>query len=185
MDKNLKVIQTLAKIGQVLCKIAWICSIIGVVGCAVGILSLIVGVDEIVKFGGVTIHGIIANESGASIGTMYSTMTVAMILCIGELILARFAEKYFINELSDGTPFTLKGAAEMQRLGILTICIPIGAVTLAEIAQQIINYAFENVKDFSTDDYTSVGLGVAFIIMSIVFRYGATLENEKGNEEKL
>lgn len=90
MDKNLKVIQTLAKIGRVLCKIAWICGIIGAAGCAVGILSLIVGVDEVFKIGDVTVHGIIANESGSSVGTMYASMTVGMILCIGGLVLARF-----------------------------------------------------------------------------------------------
>ncbi len=180
MEKNLKVIQTLSKIGRVLCRIAWICSIVGVAGCSVGILSLMVGVDEILKFGGVTIHGIIANESGSSTGSMYASMTVGMILCIGELVLARFAERYFKNELSDGTPFTLTGAAEMQRLGILTICIPLGAVIAAEIAYQIMNYAFQDVADIHIDDYASVGLGIAFIIMSVVFRYGAALEKEKG-----
>ena len=180
MEKNLKAIQTLAKIAQVLCRITWICSIVGAAGCAVGILSLLVGTDNVLKLGGVTIHGIIANESGASTGSMYASMTVGMILCIGELVLALFAERYFKNELSDGTPFTLKGAAEMLRLGILTICIPLGSVTVAEIAYQIMSHAFQDVADVHMDDYTSVGLGIAFIIMSVVFRYGATLENEKG-----
>ena len=180
MEKNLKTIQTLAKIARVLCRIAWICSIVGAAGCTVGILSLIVGTDNVLKFGDVTIHGIIANESGTGIGTMNASMTVGMILCIGELVLARFAERYFKNELSEGTPFTLTGAAEMQRLGILTICIPLGAVTAAEIAYQIMNHAFQNVADIHIDDYASVGLGIAFIIMSVVFRYGAVLENEQG-----
>lgn len=183
MDKNLKVIQTLAKIGRVLCKIAWICSIVGAAGCAVGILSLAVGQDKILKIGGVTIHGIISNESGSSTGTMYASMTVGMIFCIGEIVLARFAERYFKNELSDGTPFTLTGAAEMKRLGILTICISLGSVILAEIAYQIFDYAFNGVADMHIGDYSSVGLGIAFIIMSVVFSYGASLEKEKGKRE--
>ncbi len=184
MEKSLKNIQTLAKIGRVLCRIAWICSIVGAAGCAAGILGLIIGLDEILKFGGVTIHGIIANESGLSIGSMYASMAVGMILCIGELVIVRFAERYFKNELSDGTPFTLKGAAEMQRLGILTICISLGVVTAAEITYQIINHTFPDVSIIHIGDYASVGFGIAFIIMSVVFRYGAALEEEKSNLRK-
>ena len=35
-------------------------------------------------------------------------------------------ELYFKNELADGNPFTLRGAKELMRLGILTIAIPLG-----------------------------------------------------------
>lgn len=57
-----------------------------------GILSLIVGVNKALKFGGMTIHGIIANESGLSDGSMYAAMTVGMILSIGELVLANLMQ---------------------------------------------------------------------------------------------
>ncbi len=179
MEKSLKTIQTLAKIGRALCRIAWICSIIGIAGCALGIFSLIVGTDEALKLGGVTIHGIIANESGLSEGSMYAAMIAGMILCIGELVLALFAEHYFNNERADGTPFTLSGAAEMQRLGILTICISLGAAALAEIAHLIFAHAFRDVAEMHFGDYTSVGLGIAFIVVSVLLRYGAALEKRK------
>ncbi len=45
-------------------------------------MSLIVGTDNVLKFGDVTIHGIIANESGTGIGTMYASMTVGLIPCL-------------------------------------------------------------------------------------------------------
>lgn len=183
MEKSLKTIQTLSRIGRVLCRIAWICSIIGAAGCVLGIFSLIVGADEVLKLGGVTIHGIIANESGLSDGSMYAAMTVGMILSIGELVLALFAEHYFKKELSDGTPFTLTGAAQMQRLGILTICISLGSVIVAEIAYQIFKYAYQDVAVLHIDDYASVGLGIAFIVMSVVFRCGASLEKKKESEK--
>lgn len=182
MEKSLQVLQVLAKIGRILSKIVWICSLVGAIGCLVGIITVAVGTDEVLKVGGVTIHGIVANESGMNIGSLYASMTVGLILCIGEWILAKYADRYFTHELAAGTPFTFEGAEEMKKLGIRTIVIPIIAMIAANIAYQIINHTFMNVQDAKIDDYASVGLGIAFIILSIVFRYVAHLEQSKTNE---
>lgn len=173
MKNSLKTIQVLAQIGRVFSKIVWICCIVGVTGCLVGIASLAAGVDEILKIGGVTIYGLIEKEAGISIGTMYASMTVGMILCLGELALALFAERYFKNELKAGTPFTFDGADEMKRLGILAICISVGTTVVAEIAYQIIDAVLQNAERMHIDDFASIGLGITFLIMSVVFRYGA------------
>ncbi|MCQ4023265.1 MULTISPECIES: hypothetical protein [unclassified Ruminococcus] len=175
MKNSLKTIQVLAQIGRVLSKIAWICCIVGAAGCLIGIASLAVGVDEVFKIGGVTIYGLIKNETGMSVGSMYASMAVGMILCLGEIALALFAERYFKNELKAGTPFTLAGANEMTRLGILAICIPVGTTIVAEIAYQVINAVFLNVERMNIDNFVSVGLGIAFLVMSVVLRYGAQL----------
>lgn len=188
MKNSLKTIQVLARIGRVLSKIVWICCIVGAAGCLIGIASLAAGIDGAFKIGDVTIYGLIEHEAGMSIGSIYASMTVGMIVCLGEFILALFAERYFKNELTAGTPFTFAGADEMKRLGILTICISVGTTVAAEIAHQVINAVFQNAERMLMDDFTSIGLGITFIIMSVIFRYGtqrnADHENTYGNTEK-
>ena len=60
-----------------------------------------------------------------------------LILCAGEAVLAKFAEAYFVHELKAGTPFTLAGAKELLRLGVLAIALPAGSHLAANIAQEI------------------------------------------------
>lgn len=170
--KSLKTIQTLSKIGKVLSKIIFILSIVSFCLCLVGIISVAIG-GEVLKLNGVTIKGIIPDDIEINEGTMYAAMAVAMIVCAGEAVLSKFAEVYFKNELSAGTPFTLSGAKELMRLGILSICIPIGADIISAIAYEVINTAYGNINDFEISDYSSISLGIAFIIISLLCRYGA------------
>ncbi|MCQ2442103.1 MAG: hypothetical protein MJ077_03090 [Oscillospiraceae bacterium] len=179
MEKSLKTLQILAKIGKVFSKIVWICCLVGTVGCIIGIAALAAGVSNTLKIGDVTIHGIIEQEADMSLGTMYTSMVMGMLLCIGEGVLAKFADRYFTHELADGTPFTFRSASEMKRLGILTICIPLGTMMIADIVYNIMNVQMQNVADMHLDDYESIGLGVAFLIMSVVFRYVAELEADR------
>ena len=70
--KSLKTIQTLSKMGKTLSKIAFVFAIIGFCGCIAGLISLNFDSGSLIKIGGVTLHGIIANDSGyniESIGT--------------------------------------------------------------------------------------------------------------------
>ena len=176
MDKDLKTIQKLAKAGKVLSRIYWIFCIIGVVGCLVGIASLIMGVDQLLKIGGVTIYGIINNESGMTLGSLYAAMGVGIISCIGGMIPAIFAERYFKNELKAGTPFTYEGAKEMKRLGVLTIVVQLVSIVLAELVVVVIGNKLGIVGDISLDNSLSIGFGIGLLIMSVIFRYGAGLK---------
>lgn len=170
--KTLKTIQTLSKIGKILSKIVFIFCIIGFCGCFIGILSMAFGAETL-KFGGVTLESILNTEAEVTIGTVYAAMAAGMILCAGEAVLAKFAEHYFKRELADGTPFTFAGAKEMQRLGILTICLPIGTQIVAEIVHAVMEQAMQGVAPLRLDSAGSVALGVMFIIMSLICRYGA------------
>ena len=174
--KSLQTIQTLSKIGKVLSKINYVFCLIGAIGCAVGLASLPFADQGIFKIGGVSIHGLIVNQAGIDLTSLYPAMTGAMILCIGQMVLAQYAEKYFAHELAAGTPFTQDGANEMLRLGILTICIPLGCLILAEIVSGIIA-GFLNCDDLLKIEHGgSVALGGMFIAMSVLCRYGAELE---------
>ena len=179
--KSLQTIQTLSKLGKVLSKINYIFCMIGAIGCAVGLASLPFADQGIFKIGGVSIHGLIVNNAGIDLTSLYPAMTGAMILCIGQTVLAKYAEIYFRNELTAGTPFTVDGAKELLRLGILTICIPLGCLIVAEIVSGIMA-GFLNCDDLlKIENADSVILGVMFIIMSVLCRYGAELEMGKNS----
>lgn len=173
----LKTIQVLAKIGQILSKIIYICCIIGVVGCVVGMVSIPFADTGALKIGGMTIHGLIVNRAGIQLNGLYPLLAGAMIVCIGQAVTAKFAERCFSHELDAGTPFTTDGAKELLRLGILTICVPLGTQILAQIVSAILAELLACGETFKISG-NSVALGVMFIIMSLLCNYGAEQTKE-------
>lgn len=184
--KSLKAIHTLSKIGRVLSKIAFIFSVIGFCGCIAGVLGMCFGADGIIKIGGVTLHGLIAEEYGYNIKSITALLFGWLVVCAGEAVLSKFAEAYFKNELKAGTPFTLAGAKELLRLGILTAAIPVGCTVAGSIVRGIIIGFLQVEKadalDICLDNTASVMLGVMFIVGALLCRYGAQL-GEKGVAE--
>lgn len=181
--KTLKTIQTLSKIGKIFCKVIFILCLIGAIGCAAGIVSLAL-VPEGLEIGNLTIKGLIEKSSDISVGACYAAMAVGIVYCAGEAVLCKIAEKYFKNELEAGTPFTLDGAKELMRLGILTICIPLATVFVSGIVYGVMSVFFKVSEDVNLSNFTSVGLGVMFIVMSLICRYGAEITDEGKNPEE-
>lgn len=176
--KTLNTIQTLSKLGKIFSRIVYICSIVGLCVGAVGILAVSIGAETI-KFGGVTLHGILETKAEISLGTAWAALASEMILCVGELFVSRMAYRYFENELRAGTPFTSEGARELMHLGISVVWIPILTAILAQVAHGVIAQLAENVESLSLDGFGSVGLGIAIIIVSLVCRCGAESGEKK------
>ena len=92
-------------------------------------------------------------------------------------VLAKFAECYFKNELRAETPFTLAGAKELQRLGILALAIPLGSSLLGSIAEGLaaglLNTETATAMDLYFDNEASLVLGLMFLLGSLLCRYGA------------
>ena len=179
--KSLETIQKLAKIAKIFCRIIFVFCIVGASCCAAGIISLAV-IPESFKIGGVTVQSMIAEYGKVGIGTCYTTMAVCIVLCAGEAVLCKIAERYFKNELDAGTPFTHEGSKELLRLGIFTIVIPIVTNIIAAILHAVMKLVFENVADMDISGYVSVGIGVMFIITSLLCRYGAELRSAAGQD---
>lgn len=182
---TLKTIQVLARIGRILSKIVFICCIVGACGCAAGIASFALMGDTAFKLGGVTIHSMIENSAGISAPALYAAMTAGMVLCIAEAVLSRFAEIYFKNELADGTPFTLRGAKELLRLGVLTIAIPLGAALVCSIGIAVADNFYPGLDKMAAGEYSSVGLGIMMIVLSLFCRYGAEAQEGKTGKADL
>lgn len=176
--KSLNIIQNLAKLGKILSKIIYICCIIGAVGCLVGMVSLPFADTGIIKIGGMTIYGLIVNRAGIDLNSLYPLMIGAMVVCLGQAVTAKFAERYFYHELTAGTPFTVAGAKELCRLGIYTICIPLGTLILAQIVSGIMVELIGCGEAFKVTGGDSVALGVMFIVMSVLCQYGAELNGK-------
>lgn len=176
--KTIEIIQKTSMIGKILSKIVYICCIVGLIGCVVGIIGIIVG-DYALSFRGLTLHALIVEEGGESIGTVWAAIVSGIIICIAEFFVAKLSYNYFRNELEDGTPFTEEGSKEMLRLGIHIIWIPIATSILTSIAKGIIEHIFIDVKPLESDISSSITLGIMFIIMSLICRYGSEILNDK------
>ena len=180
--KSLETIQKLSKIGKVLSKIAFILSAVGFIGCIAGLISLKIGNGSFIRIGGVTLHALIPDEYGYNIKSIGAALSGWLIVCAGEAVLSKFAEVYFGNELRAGTPFTVDGARELKRLGILTLAVPTGSAVLGSIAEGIAAGFMKVEKleamDIYFDNEASIVLGIMFILGSLICRYGAELKND-------
>lgn len=170
--KTLKTIQGLAKAGKIISKVLFILTIIGFCGCALGIVMVAAGA-EVVKIAGENLEQILIEQAQTTLGTVYASMAAAMVLCAGEAVLCKFSEIYFKRELQAGTPFTFAGAKELTRLGILAICIPLGAQIIAFIVYAIMSAVLKDVAPINIDNYGSVMLGAALLLTSLICKYGA------------
>lgn len=172
--KELKTIQSLSKIGKVLSNIVFICCIVGFCLCVVGAIGVAIGFEKI-RLGSVTVEGLVQNDLDLSKAALLAATCGGAVICAAEAVLAKFAVHYFTRELDDGTPFTRGGAGELQRLGILAICIPIGAQILCSaVAAGISNELAADLEPAG-----SVGLGIMMLVMAQVCKYGAALEERR------
>lgn len=186
--KSLKVLQVLAKIGKIVSKVVYICCLVGFCGCIFGIIALAVGAD-VVKIGGVTLDVLLKSEADTSLSTVYTAIASAIPLCAGGAAVAKIAERYFKRELETGTPFSEEGAKELFKLGVYIIVLPLCSLVLANIIQDIMAKVMTDVVKTKLEGWTSVGLGVAFIVMALMCRYGSELndkrESESDDEKKI
>lgn len=181
--KKLQTIQTLCRVASIMSKIAFIVALASACICAVGLICLPLGSGEVFKLGGVSIYALLKLGSEEAIGLAAAALAGWLVVCIGEAVLARFAERYFKNELQAGTPFTAAGAREMKRLGILTIALPCGCSLLATIIYSIAaEFAQVASKDVSFSSEGSVALGIMFIVMSLICEYGAECKENREND---
>lgn len=178
MSKSLHTIQTIAKMGKIFSQIIFICCLIGAIGCCVGAVTLL-GVNGLV-IGGTNITALIVSESDIAMETMVFSCISGFIACTAECVVSKFANLYFKHELEAGTPFTLEGSREILRLGILTIAIPMGALLLEGIAYGVFQVLYPMAEQMNMEDISSIGLGVMFLVASVIFKYGSELREKDG-----
>lgn len=167
MSKNLKVIQTTSRVLEIICRIVFIFCMIGAIGSLVGvvILSLSYLSPSLVER--------IESEGGQKVSQLIGVCLIGVVVSLEGIIVFKAHKDYFVMEQKDGTPFTFEGAKAFRTLGIMNIVAPLIAMIVASIISAICNCW----SDIRLD--VSFGTGVAMILLSFVFAYGAEKEEEK------
>lgn len=172
IQKAFNVFKTLSKVGMVFCIV--IASL-----CILGSLCVFVvssGGHVFSLFGEPLDVYVVGNDYKESLATMLSPTFVLA----GEAILLGNSYHYLKKEINDGTPFTHSGADSIRRLGIRYIYIPIISIVIATVIFEIFGIDSANdLMDFS--NVFSLTTGIILILASLIFNYGAELEEKVKN----
>lgn len=172
-SQSLKVLKVFATIAKILSKIVFVCSIIGVCFCGVGAISFLFSTPQVFRIGGVQVLLLASDAVKLNSKEFCGSLIAGTLACIGQIIVSKYAYKFFDNELKAGTPFTFEGAKELLRLGIITAAVPLACQIISEIVIGIVKYAAEMPENISYDSEGSVTIGVMFILISFILKYGA------------
>ena len=170
--KSLQRVQKAVKIFRILWKIAFICSIVGAVCCAIG--AIFCGVCAFNE----TLREMIVREAESFRPKEgVSACVCAAISCGFGIAVSRLNLQFYNAVLAEGTPFTKPLVAKLRRLGVLTIIL-----SLAEaIAIGILTAAMNTRADYSGG--SSVALGIAYLLVSLLTDYGADLLKNDGQKQ--
>lgn len=176
--KSLENIQKTCGVFQILTKVAMIVCFVNV---GFLVLGMICGI--VVSSTGAAIPGNMETlyklTASTSFLDMIGTMLAETVLILTDALLFAYGYKYLSQELKDDTPFTETGAAMVRKLGIKLIVMPIVAIAIAATI-----YATFGIDAAEIDNGTSVVMGIALILVSLILSYGAELEqNNKVQED--
>lgn len=180
MNKSLKTIQTLSKIGKILSKIAFVFNIVLFCVFILGLVAMLWGITSL-TIDGTDIASLLEKAADVSVASLYSAAITGMISTAGGIFMSKTALNYFKRELNDGTPFTVDGADQMLKFGIITLCVSFGTQLIANIANMITASVMSGVKTENINNSECMIIGVMFIFISFVCKYGAEVLNEKNN----
>ena len=174
MSKNLNVIMTIAKIVRLVTKIFFIISIVA------GSISLLGAITLWAEFPSLNIDGtkVVLNifDTG-DIPTKDAAVKclIEAIICASNAVILGFSSTYFKNMITDGTPFTSRGANELLRLGILASAIPVVCQIICEICATLLASS-----DLAVGTHeANVIVGLVLIFTSFLLRHGAEIEGKE------
>ncbi len=162
MSKTLSTILTIFKVAKIVAKVVFILCIIGGAGSLIGLATL--PMAEFVA------------EEGMELGEAYIACVVGAIACAGEAVFAFFAERYFGHVLESGTPFTVEGAKESFRLGIISIIVSGAVAVVSGMGLAIYQLISSGGAQLDVDMSVSLTTGLFFMFMSLIFKHGAEIK---------
>lgn len=174
MTNSLTAIQKCARVFRVLVRIGLILSIVGAV---FGLAALMLWIhwNNAPATGIPQLDQVMQLIDRGSYYHTLSTLIADVVGCAFGGALLWLFHRYLAHELADGPPFTFSGASELRRLGVVTIVLPLVSLCLQAIPYTVYDLSYPN----RMENGTSVLLGVALILASLVFRYGAELTRSK------
>ena len=171
--KSLETVQKTFRIFRTLSKVLAILSFVGVG--LLGLAMLCVGIWQIGGIGiGVEEGKLLSLMAVEYPGKMIGELLTDLVLTLADAVLFLYAFRYFSKEQADGTPFTETGADEIKKLGIRVIVLPLVAGIVAAVLCAVFQLPFDS--DWS--QYNSIFMGIVLILASLIFRYGADLQQK-------
>ena len=167
IQKTYKVFKTLAKIAMIL---SFVWAGITLAGLLCGIAWRTSG-----SVIGISMENALKLTQTVGLNQLIGVLLVDFVFALTDSFLFFFANRYFKQELADGTPFTLAGARQVKSLGIKTIVMPLVAVIISAVIYE----CFDLTRPGDWGNGTAVVLGIALILFSLVLRYGAELREGK------
>ncbi len=167
MSKNLERIQKIAKVLGIITKVVYIIIMVSTVLALVGLGLLFA------SYLFPSMAEAINENSGTTVFQAIGMCLIAVVSCVCGLLVCKMHLNYFVKEQEVGTPFTEEGARAFRALGILNIVAPL----VVSIVSSILVTIFDCGDAIHVE--ASLSLGIAMILLSYVFAYGAELENKE------
>lgn len=174
--KNLQTIQKTFRVFEIISKIAMVLSFVWAGFAAVGLLC------GIAWYTGGAVYGIESEQvlkltETTAVTDMIGVLLADIIFALTDGILFAFSLRYFRTEQTDGTPFTTSGAERIKRLGIQTLVMPPVALIIGRIVYKI----FDVTSPMDWGNGASFIVGIVLVLVSMIFRYGAELEEKRSH----
>lgn len=178
--KSLQTIQKTFRVFQILTRVALVFSIVGACFCAVGSLC------AAVWHTGGRVFSLFGEPIPLPAGREDMNRMIAVLLADGvclttDAILLAFAGRYFAMEQAEGSPFTQSGADAVRRLGVRCIWMPIVSAVIASVILACLGAE----KGGHAGSFPGIATGIVLILASLIFRYGAELEEKAGSRADL
>ena len=167
---NLEKIQKVMRVLQILSKIILIFAIVGVILASIGATLV---ASDVLNTENQFLH-FISGTAEMSKGQIVGTLTAAAVSLLFGGIITAFVYRYFTAELKEGTPFTNAGADKIKQLGIIEIVLSVISMGIVDGIYEKIGLAEWN----RFDDAGGITLGICLILLAMVVRYGAELEQK-------
>lgn len=167
IQKTYKVFKTLAKIAMIL-SFVWAGTTLAGLLCGIAWRTS----GSVI---GISMENALKLTQTVGLNQMIGVLLADFVFALTDGFLFFFANRYFKQELADGTPFTLAGARQVKSLGIKTIVMPLVAVIISAVIYE----CFDLARPGDWGNGTAVVLGIALILFSLVLRYGAELREGK------
>lgn len=167
---NLEKIQKVMRVLQILSKIILIFAIVGVILASIGATLV---ASDVLNTENRFLH-FISVTAEMSKGQIVGTLTAAAVSLLFGGIITAFVYRYFTAELKEGTPFTNAGADKIKQLGIIEIVLSVISMGIVDGIYEKIGLAEWN----RFDDAGGITLGICLILLAMVVRYGAELEQK-------
>ena len=174
---NLEKIQKGMRVLQILSKIILIFAIVGVAFTSIGATLV---ASDVLNMENQFLH-LLSVTAEISKEQLVGTLTAAAVSLLFGGIITAFVYRYFTAELKEGTPFTNAGADRIKWLGIMQIVLSVMSTGIIDGIYEKIGLAEWN----RFDDTGSITFGICLILLAMVVRYGAELEQKAGNVEDL